>query len=153
MGLNNYYDFAENDYQFFNQSYTMGIKAPAQAALGQSICERYLKHIISEYANPETDSEFYKKESVLRTHSLHKLTTYLQDDMGIEIPDRILDELGRIDGFYFTTRYPGDDSFIATERDIDTARSAVEYARTFTLGIIRQMEHEEPSASEDEPEL
>ena len=39
--MNTYAEFAENDYQFFRQSYDSGNKGSALAALGQSICERY----------------------------------------------------------------------------------------------------------------
>ena len=68
------------------------------------------------------ESEAASKESVLRTHSLRRLMRYISGDMGIDIPDETESALDRIDGFYFTTRYPGDDSFIPTERDIDRAR-------------------------------
>ena len=33
--------------------------------------------------------------------------------MGIKIPDEAETNMGVIDGFYFTTRYPGADSFYA----------------------------------------
>ena len=45
MVANSYFGFAENYYQFFEQTYRMGIKGGAQASLGQSICERYLKRM------------------------------------------------------------------------------------------------------------
>ena len=45
-----------------------------------------------------------------------------------------------IDGYYFSTRYPGNESFIPSTRDIDKANSAVENARDFTLQICREME-------------
>ena len=75
--MNTYAEFAENDYKFFRQSYDSGNKGSALAALGQSICERYLKHIISECAHPENESEAVSKESVLRTHSLRRLMRYI----------------------------------------------------------------------------
>lgn len=55
--MNTYAEFAENDYKFFRQSYDSGNKGSALAALGQSICERYLKHLVSECAHPENESE------------------------------------------------------------------------------------------------
>lgn len=143
---NNYFGFAENDYQFFEQTYKMGIKGSAQASLGQSICERYLKHIIDEYANPEDEIESLKKQSALRTHSLHKLLRYIKEDMELTIPETAENKLARIDGFYFTTRYPGDDSFVASEKDIDDAWEAVQSARTFTTDVIRKMESDEPES-------
>lgn len=61
--LNNYADFAENDYIFFKQAYANGNLGSPLAALGQSICERYLKHIVSEYSCPENEKEQMKKEN------------------------------------------------------------------------------------------
>ena len=140
--MNTYAEFAENDYKFFRQSYDSGNKGSALAALGQSICERYLKHIISECAHPENESEAVSKESVLRTHSLRRLMRYISGDMGIDIPDETESALDRIDGFYFTTRYPGDDSFIPTERDIDRADKAVHLCRDFVFQTMSEIEQE-----------
>ena len=117
-----------------------GNKGSALAALGQSICERYLKHLVSECAHPENESEAASKESVLRTHSLRRLMRYISGDMGIDIPDETESALDRIDGFYFTTRYPGDDSFIPTERDIDRADKAVCLCRDFVLRTTSEIE-------------
>ncbi len=141
-GLTTYLDFAENDYHFFRATYDSGNKGGALAALGQNICERYIKHIISEYAQPECDSEMSKKEKVLKTHSLHRLLNYCITDMGLDIPDDTAAALERIDGYYFTTRYPGEDSFIPTERDVEKANAAVEKSRKYTLQLCREMEYE-----------
>lgn len=140
--MTSYLDFAENDYSFFRQAYDSNNKGSALAALGQNICERYLKHIISTYANPETDSEIRDKENMLRTHNLNKLMYYISDEMEIEIPEDIECSLNIIDGFYFTTRYPGSESFIPRERDIDKANRAVENARNFTLETCRALEQD-----------
>ena len=43
-----YLSFAENDRRFFRDAYDHGIRGGALAVLGQNICERYLKHLISE---------------------------------------------------------------------------------------------------------
>lgn len=138
--MNSYAEFAENDYMFFRQAYDSGNKGSALAALGQSICERYLKHIVSEYAHPETNDESREKESVLHTHSLHRLMRYIHDTMGISIPEEMEDRLDRIDGFYFTTRYPGNESFIPSSRDIDKANVAVKAAREFMYEICQEMD-------------
>lgn len=140
--LNSYLDFAENDYCFFRQSYDANIQGGALASLGQNICERYLKHVISEYAIPDNEREEREKEFILKTHSLNKLMHYISDEMGIEIPEETEDNLSRIDGFYFTTRYPGEDSFMPTQRDINKANIAVESARDFVLEVCHEFEQE-----------
>ena len=65
---------------------------------------------------------------------------YISGDMGIDIPDETESALDRIDGFYFTTRYPGDDSFIPTERDIDRADKAVRLCRDFVFQTTSEIE-------------
>ena len=112
------------------------------AALGHSICERYLKQLISEFAKQQNEVESASKESVLRTHSLRRLMRYISGDMGIDIPEETESALDRIDGFYFTTRYPGDDSFIPTERDIDRADKAVRLCRDFVFQTMSEIEQE-----------
>ena len=138
--LNSYLAFADNDYLFFRQAYDTGNKGSALAALGQSICERYLKHVISEFAQPENRNEMQDKETILRTHSLRRLMRYIQEDMDLEIPEKSEMAMDRIDGFYFTTRYPGSESFIPSERDIDKANTAVEEARKFTMNICEKFQ-------------
>ena len=141
--VNSYLDFAENDYMFFRQAYDSGNKGSALAALGQNICERYLKHIVSEYANPEGVAEVDEKRHMLKTHSLNKLMNYISDKMGLEIPLNTELSMNVIDGFYFSTRYPGNESFIPSIRDIDKANMAVENTRNFALAICREMEQEQ----------
>lgn len=152
-GITSYLDFAENDYNFFKASYNSGNKGGALAAIGQNICERYFKHIISEYAQPENARETMDKENVLRTHNLQRLMKYMRDEMGIQISDEAEAAIERINGFYFSTRYPGADSFIPSERDIDKANTAVEYARSITLELCKIFEDPEAEQKpEQEPE-
>lgn len=141
--LESYFDFAENDYLFFRQAYDSNVRGSALAALGQNICERYLKHIISEYAIPDTNHEMREKEWILKSHSLNKLMKYIMDDMGIKIPDEAETNMGVIEGFYFTTRYPGADSFMPTSRDIEKANRAVESTRNFVLDVCHKLDHEQ----------
>lgn len=150
--LNSYLDFAENDYQFFRASYQNNIKGTALAALGQSICERYLKHIIDSYSYPETREEESLKETYLKTHSLRRLIKYIEEEMEYEIPNETEFSLERIDGYYFQTRYPGEESFIPTSKDVDKAYRAVKAAREYTLSIVRENELEEELENADEPE-
>lgn len=135
-----YLDFAESDYLFFRSVYDAGFRNGPLAAMGANICEKYLKHIVSEYANPENDKERYRKESALCTHNLQKLLRYIQNEMRICVPEHVEDNIGRISGFYFSTQYPSDDSFIATERDVEKANAEVECARDFALEICKDID-------------
>lgn len=135
-----YLDFAENDYSFFRATYDAGIKGSALASIGQEICEKYLKHIVLEYANPEIPEEEYEKEKILETCSLTDLMKYISETMGIKIPEETKSAITAIDGFSFLTRYPGKDSFHPTAKHIDQASAAIEAARSFTLRICGEME-------------
>ena len=53
MALNSYFYFAENDFQYFKASYDAGIVANMMGAMAQGICEKYMKHLISEYYKPD----------------------------------------------------------------------------------------------------
>lgn len=141
--MTTYFDFAENDYNFFKSAYNSGLKGGMLAAAGQSICERYLKHLISEYAIPETERDMFLKDNILKTHSLRKLMNYCESEMGLSVGEEMRNVLERIDGFYFSTRYPGDESFLPTERDIDSAAAAIDYAREFCLSICHEIDRQE----------
>ena len=42
MALETYFDFAENDFNYFTQSYRAGIVANMIGAMAQGICEKYM---------------------------------------------------------------------------------------------------------------
>lgn len=146
--LNTYFDFAENDFKFFQDAYEHGIKGTPMTAMGQNISERYLKHIICEYAQPQDLQEENNKTAVLKTHSISRLLNYIKKDMGLEIPQNVESDARAVDGFYFSTRYPGDDCFIPTEDDIDVAYKAIKTIRGYTIEFI----HEQSISFFSEPE-
>ena len=139
-----YFEFAENDYHFFRDAYDAGFRNSSMAAIGQSICEKYLKDIIDKYVYPETPEENYDKSNVLHTHSLRRLMTYIEENMGTEISAEARSLFERINGFYHTTRYPGDESFLATAEDIDLCMKAAEYARAINHDIVEELSQDEP---------
>lgn len=157
MAERTYWDYAEDDRNYLKDTYDDGYRRPAMASMGQNICERYLKHVISEYSDPETLDEEQTKERALRTHNLRILEDYIQGDMGVDVPDYLNDSLSKINGLYFTTRYPGDESFAASEQDIDNAYNAVEETRSYVLDVCHELENvldqeyfqEQPQGSEN----
>lgn len=129
--LENYFDFAENDYAFFMAAYDHHMIANQMGAIAQGICEKYMKHIISEYVIPQSEVEANEKTAVLRTHSLTKLLRFAKS----KVPEFEIDrkKVQIIDGYYFTTRYPGDDSISIDEDDIEDCRQAIEECRAKVL--------------------
>ena len=65
MALNSYFDFAENDFQYFKASYDAGIVANMMGAMAQGICEKYMKHLISEYYKPDDAMQQKDFENIL----------------------------------------------------------------------------------------
>ena len=78
MALNSYFDFAENDFQYFKDSYDAGIVANMMGAMAQGICEKYMKHLISEYYKPDDAMQQKDFENILRTHSLNRLNDAIE---------------------------------------------------------------------------
>ncbi len=135
MALNNYFDFADDDFRYFKHNYDDGFIANSMGALAQSVCEKYMKHIISEYYNPDNPADFNRMNSMLRTHSLTNLINFLRNKMGIEFSDICESEMRMIDGFYFSTRYPGDDSIELDKRGLEHCMLAIQSCREETIDI------------------
>ncbi len=128
-GAITYYTRAENDYLFIKDNYLNGKVSDVMCYVMQSICERYLKHIIDVYYKGETGN-------VMRTHTIR----VLRDFICANISDFACNwKIAlKADGYYFSARYPGDDAFMVDADDVESCweatnevRSAVqEYMRT-----------------------
>ena len=126
----NYRFFADDDYQYFKKSIEAGLFANKLGANAQEICEKYLKHLVSEYCIPENDQDAAGTERVLHTHNLNALINFLEGRqivLDCETKNAIL----RINGFYFTTRYPGEESFMITKNDLLDCIAAVDKCKAF----------------------
>lgn len=134
-GLVTYLDFAENDFEFFMNAYGHNTVANQMGAIAQGICEKYMKHIIEEYVNPDNKEGVLEKENILRTHSLERLLKYLKRN----VPELEMDrsKLKIIDGYYFSTRYPGNESIRIDEDDIEYCKNAIEECRDKVLKYAR----------------
>ena len=137
--VSGYFDFAENDFQYFKASYDAGIVANMMGAMAQGICEKYMKHLISEYYKPDDAIQQKDFENILRTHSLNRLMKFLKANMGAEFSKNTQTHMRMIDGFYFSTRYPGDDSIEIDGDDVETCNDAIELCRTEVLELEQKL--------------
>ncbi|MCR1839578.1 HEPN domain-containing protein [Murimonas intestini] len=114
--LRTYYDFADNTYHFLINAYEQDFVANAMGAMAQEVCEKYLKHLIEEYIVPKDLQENSQKTEILRTHNLSKLSKYINN----YLPEVKLNRqaLNLVNGLYFTTRYPGDESIVVEKEDL-----------------------------------
>lgn len=113
----NYYTFAENDYQFLKYNMDAKMVSNAMTSIAQNICERYLKHLIDQYC-ADIDCT-----AILKTHSLKRILQFLT----IHLPEFQIErrKVALADGYYFSARYPGEESFFATAEDVEICWEAV----------------------------
>lgn len=151
MDTQSYLSFAENDYAFFKQSMQAGMVYNALPAIAQNACEKYLKDIIDRFYEPQTNEENIGKISILRSHSLSKLLRFIEKQMDLCISDEAKDAIEGGDGYYFSTRYPGDNSIEVDERDMRKADKALEYTRQVHRSLENILDvHEQDIEKEDE---
>lgn len=150
MDTQSYLSFAENDYAFFKASIGSGMVYNALPALAQNACEKYLKDIIDRYFEPIDEKENFAKTNVLRTHSLTKLLRFVEENLELLIDERTKDVIEGADGYYFSTRYPGDNSIEVNERDIRKADAALEYTRNLHRELEQMLEKQELLINHDD---
>ena len=141
MAMNNYMDFAENDYNYFRHSYESGFVANAMAADAQEICEKYMKHFIDTFCrNTKTQEEQNTFDSVMKTHNLMKLYRYIENNTECSFDKETKQALNSVNGFYFTARYPGDESIEVTKEDLDLCNEAVQKCRKEIFDIQEKLQ-------------
>ena len=139
MELKTYYDFALDDYRFLSELKKSGITANSIGAIAQNTCERFLKHLINEYV-PVTEENRQQITDILTTHNLNRLVFFWNRFSEYGIPGKVSDLLKKINGFYFSTKYPGDDCQTLTMENIASCHEAVEACKQVVDAIIERYE-------------
>lgn len=130
-----YWTFAENDYQWFIDTYQTGIYYWGLAELGCSICERYCKYIIDEYYLPKTAEERNAKEYVLQSCDLLKLIRFITGNMGLPVPEEVTQQLLIVNKLLLSSYCSKNCSQIPSKQEIDCTAEAVETVRSFALSL------------------
>lgn len=136
MALETYYDFAENDYLFLKDIIEENRFCNGLAFMSRDVCERYLKYIVETYYTPQKQEDTDKKHNILRTHSLTKIYKFIEKDMDIPISRDCKYAMKAIDGFYYTSRYPGDESYEIDLDDMKDCLKAMTICKTEVQKII-----------------
>lgn len=135
-----YYNFAENDYLYLKANVEEKRVSNAMCSSAQNICERYLKEVIKDKADELNDT------NIMKTHSLKKIRKFVEAN----IPEYECDwtTIVLADGYYFSARYPGEDSYFVDESDVEICwRSVQETKRATDRYLARQeWEKEEPES-------
>lgn len=150
--MRNYLDFAENDYQYFQSSYDAGIIANAMAVDAQEICEKYMKHIIDTYCVCNSAEEQTEMILIMRTHNLIKLYRFIENSINYCFSEQLKQFLNSINGYYFTARYPGDESIEVTHDDLEICNTAVMKCREEILSIVNDLENQKREKSAGMPQ-
>ncbi len=137
MELRSYYDFALDDYKFLEELKASGITANSIGSIAQNTCERFLKHLINEYV-PVTGDNRHQITDILTTHNLNRLVNFWNQFSNNRIPANVAKELKKINGFYFSTKYPGDDCQTLTKENISTCFYVVELCKQTVDEIIAE---------------
>lgn len=116
-----FYDFAEDDFYMLKTMVECKQVRNGMCSLAQSICERLLKQLIVNYVN-ETKDNVLTYQGNLRTHNVKRILNFLQDNLADFTPNSKIKD---VNGYYFSTRYPGEDSFMVKADDIDICWKAV----------------------------
>ncbi len=135
MELKTYYDFALDDYRFLIELKKNGITANSIGAIAQNTCERFLKHLINEFI-PVSESNRQSITDILITHNLNRLVSFWNQYSENKITNVVSSKLKRINGFYFSTKYPGDDCQTLTAENISSCYEAVEACKQVVDDII-----------------
>ena len=86
----------------------------------QQAGEKFLKYIVENYC---FDAEKEVVVECLKTHNIRKLIRFIEE----QLPDFSIDsrQASLLQGYYFETRYPGDNFFTATKEDVEICYEAV----------------------------
>lgn len=150
MDTQSYLDFAENDYAFFKESVHAGMVYNALPALAQTACEKYLMDIIDRHFEPLDEKGDILKTNILRTHSLIKLLRFIEENLEVSISEKTKDAIKEADGYYFITRYPGDNSITVNESDIRKSDIALEHTKNLYWELEKTLERSEPIIDHDD---
>ena len=137
----NYYDFAYNDYEFVKKTHENNYVFNSMCSIAQKVCVRFLKHIIDQYYVPENEQEAAYVNDVMSTQSLRKLERFLVEKMDIQLAQDVHSALNEVNGFYYETSYPGDESFFVNAEDVEKAVAAMDKCKDFIDRYIEEHEH------------
>ena len=131
MDTKSYLSFAEDDYSFLSECRKSNMIYNGIAAIAQNCCEKYLKYLVDTYYNPDEKEGINDKKDILRAHSLRKILNFIEKNMEAEIDGSVRTSILKSDGYYFTSRYPGEDSIEIGKRDLDDCYESIDTCREF----------------------
>ena len=124
-----YITIANREYALRMKYYELGVYENSFGSEASCVCELYLKSIIDEFYIPDSETDEQAKSSILVTHSLRKLIYFIQNKLNVYLDKSTDKALKLIDGFYFTTKYPGDNYVKLTDSDFEDCVNAMKLCK------------------------
>lgn len=115
-----------------------GITANSIGAIAQNTCERFLKHLINEYV-PVSEENRHQITDIMSSHNLNRLVFFWNRFSKNTIPSNVSAQLRKINGFYYSTKYPGDACQTLSKDNISSCYSAVESCKQVVDEIIARL--------------
>lgn len=138
----NYLFYADLTKKLIDDLYNSGNKHNDISYMSHNTCERYMKHLIDRYYSPNNKIEYLRTIDILHSNDLNSIKNFLHENMNLEYSENTSLLIDSINGFYFTTRYPGDNSMVASEADIDRCFKAVNECAKETKNMVQQLNSE-----------
>ena len=104
-----YLTYAADELQYFITAYKAGFRYNAMVSQAQRICECYMKHLIQS-------KSLMNVSEIMRSHNLRAIYDEILS-MGIDLRC-VHSHILILNNYYGYTRYPGKDSFLATDEDV-----------------------------------
>ena len=125
VSIHNYYEIAENDYLWMQATMKHHKEGDviynSSCAHAQNTVEKFLKHIRSLLPFLD-DDDSAERASLLRSHNVKRLCSYLRKSS----VNLNYESFEYIDGYYFETRCPGDESYFVEEYDLQRCWRALQ---------------------------
>lgn len=142
--LNSYFGMAENDRLFakggMRTCEELGVYNSVASISSQS-AEKYLKAIV-ERAFTEDTTEL---NALLHTHNLRALYRKVVSRYELQVTSKDCVWIG---GFYYDTRYPGDNFIVVTKEECEEALTLLDKLKEDTERILTQIQKEKEEEKE-----
>lgn len=128
---------AEDDYRSLLRCYNEGAVSNQMGVLAQEVCEKYLKHLISEFVLPRNEAEVAEKKLVLdnEAHSSKALVPFLEEKLGLWLPRDLVEHIESLDSYFGDSWVPRENDFLLNKDDIARCFMTATLCRDYALEL------------------
>lgn len=134
-----YRAIAAEEYSFWLKDIENGNRYPSLTAKAQEIAEKFLKDVLDNYALPNETNDVPEIRNALRSHNLLQIVDCIVKS-GLPVTNDLQWAVLAINGFYFTTRYPGPDYFRPNESHYLRCRDSLKTISLYVEELEAQLD-------------